>query len=60
MTNLVQKCGEFIVILGFFRSPRSPFSADDKAIEFMLESGSPVDDAGVIVCIMERSMLSSD
>jgi hypothetical protein len=56
----VKRCGEFIFISCPFRLPRSLFSADDKVIELMLESGSAVEDAGKTVCVIERSVRSHD
>lgn len=36
-----------------FRTPRLPFSAEDKAVELMLESGSAIEDARKTVCVIE-------
>jgi len=58
MTTFARKCTELIVVLCPFRPPRSPFSADDKAIELMLESGSAVKDAENAVCVIERFVRS--
>jgi hypothetical protein len=58
MTTFVRKCTEFIVIACPFRLPRSPFSADDKVVRLMLESGSAVEDAGKAVCVIERGVRS--
>jgi hypothetical protein len=45
----MKRCSEVIVISCPYHMPRSPFSADDMAIELMLESGSAVEDAGKTV-----------
>ena len=39
-----------------FRTPRLPFSAEDKAVELMLESGSAIEDARKTVCVIERGV----
>jgi hypothetical protein len=56
MTTFARKCTEFIVISCPFRPPRSPSSADDKAVELMLESDNAVEDAGKTVCVIEGSV----
>lgn len=58
MTTFARTCTEFIVISCPSRPPRSPFFADNKAAEHMLESGSAAEDARKTMCIIERSVES--
>jgi hypothetical protein len=36
--------------------PRSPSSADNKAVKLMLEGGNAVEDAGKTTCVIEGSV----
>jgi hypothetical protein len=58
--NAVKRCKEFIVIICPFHSLRSLFSADDKALKLMLESGSAIEDVGKTVRVIERGVRSYD
>ena len=54
----VKRCEEFIVIPCPFHPPRSPFSAEDKAVDLMLESDSALEAARKTVCTIERIVRS--
>ena len=56
----MKRCKEFIVIICPFHSLRSLFSADDKALKLMLESGSAIEDVGKTVRVIERGVRSYD
>jgi hypothetical protein len=58
MVFFSKRCGEFIVFSCPFHPPRSPFSANDKVVKLMLESGSAAEDVGKTLCVIERSVKS--